>query len=209
MGGCRNQRTADCESTAGPPRGTRSGRRSEPPKVHLGGRFRSWQGGMVVAGPDPSVDDPDGDRTCNACPEGLSTRFERLVDALHPIVDLLDQGLMGLTDDGATFNGMYGLDSKNGLPYRPDRRFLTLSGGMQFPPNLVAPAANTANTIRSCDVVAVMDPLSACSVARRTRGDGKAARAPGIAGLRSLVALLLIPVVRAGVRRADRANARA
>lgn len=131
----------------------------EPPKGHLFGRFRSWQGGMVEACPDLSEDDLDGDRSDNAWPEGLPARFDGSVYTFHPNVDLLDQGLMGLIAEGAALNGLHVLDPQNGLLYRPDRRVLTLTGATQLPPKPVVPAATTANLIRSGEVDAVMDPL--------------------------------------------------
>lgn len=132
---------------------------SVPPKGHLFGRFRSWQGGMVEACPDLSGEDPDGDRPDNAWPEGLPARFEQSVYTFRPNVGLLDAGLMGLIAEGAALCGLHVLDPQNGLLYRPDRRVLDRQGRLHPAPKSEVPAVTRTHLIREADAQTVIEPL--------------------------------------------------
>lgn len=137
-----------------------------PPKGHLLGRFRSFQGGMVENCPDLSADDPRADRPDNAWPLGLPAVFPVSVYSFHANAGLLAQGLRGLIAESAALHELHLFDPAAGLLYRPDRVVIDRAGGRHAPPPPVLPALARSALIKSSEVAEVIAPLRGRFAAR-------------------------------------------
>lgn len=133
--------------------------RMVPPKGHLLGRFRSFQGGMAENCPDLSADDPHADRPDNAWPLGLPNAFPGSVYAFRANAGLLDQGLRGLIAESTALHGLHLLDPAAGLLYRPDRVVIDRAGRRHTAPPPVLPALARAALIKPSEAAEVVAPL--------------------------------------------------
>lgn len=132
---------------------------SQAARAPLAHFFESWRYAMVEACPDLSAEDPYADRSDNAWPRGLPERYDRAVYTFEANPVLLGDGLMGLIAGVAGPLGLYVLDARGGLLYRPDQQVLGLDGRLRPPPPAVVPPATQANLLRDGDASLVVDGL--------------------------------------------------